>query len=65
MPSFQVPRSPAISLANLLKANLLRLDEHHPRHCNGPTCTISLSTLQDLLEQAGIAVRREVASLLA
>jgi hypothetical protein len=65
MPSFQVPGSPAISLADPLKANLLRLDEHHRRHCDGPTCTISLSTLQDLLGHAAIAVRREDASLLA
>jgi hypothetical protein len=43
-----------IAEGKVLKVNLVRLAEHHKKHCDGATCNISLHLLRRLLERASI-----------
>jgi hypothetical protein len=39
---------------DILKENLIRLAEHHKKHCDGPDCGISLFYVLRVAERAGL-----------
>lgn len=48
-----------IAFEQALKENMLRLVEHHRRHCDGPDCDISLWEVRQVMERAGITLTDE------
>lgn len=46
----------------LILTNMLRLADHHRKHCDGASCNISLSFILKLLQRAGISTTLEEAS---
>ena len=40
--------------AEVFKNQALQLAEHHKKHCDGESCTISLLVLKEMAEKAGV-----------
>lgn len=45
--------------ADRLKQNAIRMVQHHKKHCDGPTCNITVFGIYELLDAAGIEVTDE------
>lgn len=52
-----------IKREELWKKNVLRMAEHHKKHCEGRKCNVSLYALMKMSEAAGVEFTEEESTL--